>query len=996
MKFQWLLLLTAVFCLPAMGDTITYQGKLESGDESFDGSVEMIFELHESETGDSEIATHGPVTVEVSDGLFQEELAFGTGAFDGDPRYLQIIIDGTPLPERHPIRPSPMALYALYGDGEGGHRGWLLGGNLDTDPSTDFLGTADATPFEIRVDGQRALYIQPQDNPDFAPNLVAGHGANSIESDVLAGTIAGGGVGFQPHFVEANYGTVSGGRDNTVSGTAATVSGGRSNLASGSRATVSGGKDNVASANFSTVGGGEDNTGEGWFSTVAGGQDNIASGGRSTVGGGQRNTADGSRATVPGGGDNVAEGDFSFAAGRKAIAEHSGSFVWSHNDAQSVFVSTGEDQFLIRSAGGVGINTNSPQEALDVAGRLRVGNFASETSEHVCRTKEGTLAECSGAPGNGGDSIWDQVGDDAVYQQGNVGIGTDSPSVPLQVDGSGHFGFDGNEASGENSFVTGGDSASPNIAEARGSFVGGGESNEVTWNNSAVVAGRDSFINQSSGFIGGGENNQVISAGFRAAVVGGVDNTAASGAAFIGGGENNTASSPLSFIGGGENNEAGGQRSAVAGGSSNTATAWDVFIGGGTDNDASGTRSAVVGGNSNDATDFNAFIGGGWQNQANGQRSAVVGGGENEVSELHAFIGGGEQNTASEENAFVGGGRLNEASGRHSAVVGGNSSNATDLNAFIGGGFSNEAGESNSAVVGGAGNDATDANAFVGGGLLNEASGARSAVLGGNSNDATDANAFIGGGWDNEASGERSAVVGGFNNTASGTNAHIGGGSNNTAGAENTFAAGTSAQALHANSFVWSGGGAERGVESTAENQFVVAASGAVQFISDKERTMGVELAPGGSGWSVVSDRKAKTAIKPTDPVDVLNRVVELEVSEYSYKSQDESIRHMGPMAQDFHPLFGLGEDELRVSAMNLAGIALAAIQGLDAERQADAQRLAEVEAENMELRDEIAGLREQVDANSRLAEQNAELEDRLAALEALLLEDRQVVERGQ
>ncbi len=125
MKYPFLILiLSSTFATALLAQTtISYQGKLESSGQPFDGTVEMIFELHELETGDSEIATHGPVTVEVSDGLFQADLAFGSGAFDGDPRYLEIIIDGMSLAERQPIRPSPMTLFASDGDGGGGNGG---------------------------------------------------------------------------------------------------------------------------------------------------------------------------------------------------------------------------------------------------------------------------------------------------------------------------------------------------------------------------------------------------------------------------------------------------------------------------------------------------------------------------------------------------------------------------------------------------------------------------------------------------------------------------------------------------------------------------------------------------------------------------------------------------------------------------------------------------------------------------------------------------------
>ena len=47
------------------------------------------------------------------------------------------------------------------------------------------------------------------------------------------------------------------------------------------------------------------------------------------------------------------------------------------------------------------------------------------------------------------------------------------------------------------------------------------------------------------------------------------------------------------------------------------------------------------------------------------------------------------------------------------------------------------------------------------------------------------------------------------------------------------------------------------------------------------------------------------------------------------YKSQDPSIRHVGPMAQDFHAAFRLGEDDKHISTVDADGIALVAIQAL-------------------------------------------------------------------
>jgi hypothetical protein len=68
--------------------------------------------------------------------------------------------------------------------------------------------------------------------------------------------------------------------------------------------------------------------------------------------------------------------------------------------------------------------------------------------------------------------------------------------------------------------------------------------------------------------------------------------------------------------------------------------------------------------------------------------------------------------------------------------------------------------------------------------------------------------------------------------------------------------------------------------------------------------------------------------------VDVLERLAAIEISTWNYKTQDHSIRHMGPMAQDFYAAFGLGEDQKRINTVDADGVALAAVQGLNVKLQ--------------------------------------------------------------
>jgi hypothetical protein len=147
----------------------------------------------------------------------------------------------------------------------------------------------------------------------------------------------------------------------------------------------------------------------------------------------------------------------------------------------------------------------------------------------------------------------------------------------------------------------------------------------------------------------------------------------------------------------------------------------------------------------------------------------------------------------------------------------------------------------------------------------------------------------------------------------------------------------------------------------TANNQVVMRGCGGVKVFTNQGLTSGVELAAGGSGWSAVSDRNRKENFLGMEGEDVLARLRSVPVTSWNYRSQDRSIRHMGPMAQDFYAAFGLGESELMINSVDIDGVNMAAIQALTARTDA-------LQAENATLRQE-----------------NAEMRARLERIEALL-----------
>ena len=102
----------------------------------------------------------------------------------------------------------------------------------------------------------------------------------------------------------------------------------------------------------------------------------------------------------------------------------------------------------------------------------------------------------------------------------------------------------------------------------------------------------------------------------------------------------------------------------------------------------------------------------------------------------------------------------------------------------------------------------------------------------------------------------------------------------------------------------------------------------------------------------VASDCNAKENFAPVDRHDILARLATIPVETWNYKSQSLTIRHIGPMAQDFAAAFDVGEDNKHINMVDAFGVALASIQALyemvqkkDAKISALEQRLKELQS---------------------------------------------------
>lgn len=521
-----------------------------------------------------------------------------------------------------------------------------------------------------------------------------------------------------------------------------------------------------------------------------------------------------------------------------------------------------------------------------------------------------------------------------------------------------------------------------NTAGAIYATVSGGASNSAT-QDAAVVGG--GFLNTASSgqaTVSGGNAN--TAGGSQATVGGGNSNTAGGTRATVSGGSSNTAGGAAAAIPGGDSNAAAGDYALVAGRrakNSNAAHDGVLLFADSTDKDFSSTtanqlRARVTGGVSL-VTTIDSTTGadlGGWRIEPNSTNTpnfvggysgnditgGVMGGiiaaggdvtGVNRVTDnfgtvsggrgnragnesgttadrLYATVAGGTDNTAAGTAGVVGGGAENSADGTSSTIAGGESNLVTDNYGTIGGGLNNQAGDGGSTT--------NKVYATVGGGSTNTASGARSTIAGGDTNTASGNYSSVGGGENNQATFSFATVAGGSNNIASGTNATVSGGSNNTAAGAYSQVGGYRAKNSnngHDGVFLFADS-QDFDFSSKTQNQFRVRATGGVQFVTGIDGTgadaAGVQVASGSGTWSSISDRNAKQNFSPIDAREILRRVADMPVFKWNYKTQDASIRHIGPMAQDFYSAFGVGEDEKYITNVDADGVALAAIQGLN------------------------------------------------------------------
>jgi trimeric autotransporter adhesin len=265
-------------------------------------------------------------------------------------------------------------------------------------------------------------------------------------------------------------------------------------------------------------------------------------------------------------------------------------------------------------------------------------------------------------------------------------------------------------------------------------------------------------------------------------------------------------------------------------------------------------------------------------------------------------------------------------------------------------------------------------------------------------------------GWGTTASGEsstamgRSTIASGLNSTAMGRgttasrpsstamgDATTASGDHSTALGSGTTASGPYSTAMgyrastngFDGSFVYGDFSTTAYLNATQHNQVSFRAHGGYRLFTNEQMTIGAALHSNQTSWSTLSDRNRKTALLAVDGEEVLARIRGLPVSTWIYTDQpDETVRHIGPMAQDWDAAFPeFGGDGLTINSGDFDGVNLAAAQALERRTAEQEDRLGVLEEASAALRAADGRLADRVRA---LEAENAALRARLAGVEQM------------
>lgn len=119
-----------------------------------------------------------------------------------------------------------------------------------------------------------------------------------------------------------------------------------------------------------------------------------------------------------------------------------------------------------------------------------------------------------------------------------------------------------------------------------------------------------------------------------------------------------------------------------------------------------------------------------------------------------------------------------------------------------------------------------------------------------------------------------------------------------------------------------------------------------------------------GGTWVNGSSKDIKGGFEKIDKSEILKKLCTLEISEWSYKDSNPTVRHIGPMSQDFFNQFRLGQDDQSISTVDISGVTIAAVQ-------AQQDQIEKLKVENETLKKQLNDLLTRIELIEKAKENN-------------------------
>lgn len=174
----------------ALGTAFTYQGRLNTGGSAASGVYSFQFRLFNSADGAGQIGAMQSMDAEVTGGLFSVPLDFGSEAFAGQKRWLEIAVKSpsegayTTLSPKVEIAATPYALYAIDAATVGNGTLTAVNGNVG-------VGTPNPVfDLHIRTTDTPGVRLEQTDQGGWPPQTwdIAGNEANFFVRDITGGS----------------------------------------------------------------------------------------------------------------------------------------------------------------------------------------------------------------------------------------------------------------------------------------------------------------------------------------------------------------------------------------------------------------------------------------------------------------------------------------------------------------------------------------------------------------------------------------------------------------------------------------------------------------------------------------------------------------------------------------------------------------------------------------------------------------------------------------